>query len=381
MNKNLVKIILKKYRKMYYIALDILSKFFNEEIRENLITNKILEEYSSEPPKKTYVFKNDIISEEYDLQIIIPAYNVEKYIEECLESVFNQNTKYKILVIIINDGSTDSTLSKILKYQKYKNLQIINSLNRGLSSARNLGMEKIYARYIMFLDSDDYICQNSIEKLLNKAYEKNYDIVEGGYLRVTDSKQILYEFKHEVKDKELYTNSSNLTGFAWGKVIKNKVLKEIRFPLNYYYEDSILSWLVYPKGYFFTTIEDNVYMYRLNRNSITSTTKKNNRNIETWYITKEMIENGLKLYNISITERLYLQFLQQVRLNYVRTINNPEIIKKAVFIETLEIYDKYLKKFFYKNLNLPIMYKILEKSLVTKNYGKYKFICKYGRDI
>lgn len=93
-----------------------------------------------------------------------------------------------------------------------------------------------------------------------------------------------------------------------------------------------------------------------------------------------MIENGLKLYNITITEKLYLQFLHQVKLNYNRTINNPEIIKKALFIETVKIYDKYFKKFTNGSLKLTEIDKILEKSLVTKNYARYKFICKYGRE-
>lgn len=377
MSKILIKKFLKKNIKIYWIFLQVFSKFFNKKIEENLNTNKILQEYSPKPLEKTYVYKNNVVSEEYDLQIIIPAYNVEKYIEECLDSVFNQKTKYKILVIVVNDGSTDSTFSKILKYQKFKNLKIINSSNGGLSSARNLGLEKIYAKYIMFLDSDDYICQDSIEKLLDEAYRKNYDIVEGTYLRVTDSKKILYKLKHE-KENE---NKNKLRGFAWGKVIKNKVFKEIRFPLNYYYEDSIFSWLIYPKGYYFTTIEDNIYMYRLNHSSITNIIKTNNRNIETWYITKEMIENGLKLYNISINEKLYLQFLHQIKLNYIRTMNNPEIIKKSIFIETLEIYEKNFKQYDDKNLELTAIDKILEESLKEKNYGKYKFICRYGREV
>ena len=127
-----IKSILKKNKEVYFILLNIFSKFFNKKIKENLNTKKILEEHSPEPTKKTYIYKNNIISEEYDLQIIIPAYNVEKYIEECLDSVFNQKTKYKILVIVVNDGSTDNTFSKILKYQNFKNLKIINSSNGGL---------------------------------------------------------------------------------------------------------------------------------------------------------------------------------------------------------------------------------------------------------
>lgn len=71
--------------------------------------SNILENYSPKPNSKTYITENKIISEEYDLQIIIPAYNVEKYIEECVDSILKQKTNYKILVIIINDGSTDNT--------------------------------------------------------------------------------------------------------------------------------------------------------------------------------------------------------------------------------------------------------------------------------
>lgn len=370
-NKMLSKIV-----KFIYNFIIKLGIFFNNKKIKDEKNNceEILENYSPRPEEKTYFGKNEIVSEEYDLQIIIPVYNVEKYIEECIDSILNQKTKYKVLTVIINDGSTDNTAKILEKYKNRTNLEIIKQENQGISEARNRGLKELKAKYIMFVDSDDCIFEGSIDKLLDLAIENSLDIVEGSFKRYYSGK-IFEGNKHtnSIKDfKEI------LFGFPWGKVIKNTVFENLKFPLKYQYEDSIFAWLVYPKRYTIGTIEEDVYLYRVNQKSISWYLKENKRNIETFYIMKEMLENGIKLYNIKIDKNLYLNFLGQVRLNYTRTINCPEEIKQAIFFETKNLLIKY----FSKNLLLEnYLDKELVKSLLKNNYGKYKFICKYGRKL
>lgn len=120
---------------------------------------------------------------QYDLQIIVPAYNVEKYIKECLDSVLSQDTSFSYIVKVINDGSTDGTLKILESYQKDNRIEIICQKNKGLSGARNTGLKEINARYLMFLDSDDKLAPGAIEAFMKMAQETDADIVEGAYLK------------------------------------------------------------------------------------------------------------------------------------------------------------------------------------------------------
>lgn len=98
------------------------------------------------------------------VSIVIPVYNVESYLEECMESVINQSLD-DIEIICINDGSTDSSLKILERYEsKYNNIIVINQENKGLSASRNIGIRKARGKYIYFLDSDDFINIKSMEK-------------------------------------------------------------------------------------------------------------------------------------------------------------------------------------------------------------------------
>lgn len=116
------------------------------------------------------------VSSDYDLHIIIPAYNVEKYIVGCMESaIAAQNRgKYKILVTVINDGSTDATAELLKQYEGRKDVEIIHQKNRGLSGARNTGLENIRGRYVTFVDSDDEL--GDICSLLDEAIKADAEI-------------------------------------------------------------------------------------------------------------------------------------------------------------------------------------------------------------
>lgn len=372
-NKILSLIVRALYNFVLKIGILLKSKKIEEE---NLDYEKILENYSPRPKEKTYYGENKIVSEEYDLQIIVPAYNVEKYIEDCIESILNQKTKYKILTIIVNDGSTDNTGKILEKYKNIPNIEIITQENQGISEARNKGIKIIKSKYIMFVDSDDTLFQNSIENLLSIAFKNSLDIIEGSFKRFY-SDRVFEGGEH--KDSDVTDSTKEiLFGFPWGKVIKSEIFSNLRFPLNYNYEDSIFAWLIYPKNYKVKTVSDSVYLYRVNQKSISYYLKENKRSVETFYIMKELLENGTNLYDIKINKNIYLNFLGQVKLNYTRTINCPDEIKKAIFFET-----KKLLKNYFSNIKSIENYldKELTESLLENDYGRYKFICKFGRKL
>ena len=141
-----------------------------------------MNEISSKPTGTCYT--QNFIDLQYDLQIIIPAYNAEKFIKQCVESVLIQKSEYKIFVVIINDGSTDLTsiiLDKIKNDNEFNEniqLEIVNQSNKGFSGARNTGLKCLKGRYIMLLDSDDILPENTIKTMMDHAFKTNADNIQ-----------------------------------------------------------------------------------------------------------------------------------------------------------------------------------------------------------
>lgn len=154
------------------------------------------------------------------VSIIIPAYNVEKYVTDCLDSLVKQTHK-DIEIIIINDGSTDKTREVVESYDFKKiRYKIINTTNQGVSTARNIGIENAEGKYLYFLDSDDWVTETFIENLVIQAEKYQSDICFGGWIVL-----------NEKFEKQLDYKSSGLTyfdGFKTGiEALKLKMKKEI----------------------------------------------------------------------------------------------------------------------------------------------------------
>ena len=111
------------------------------------------------------------------VSVIVPVYNVEEYLEKCLDTLVNQTLK-EIEIIVINDGSPDNSQKIIDKYaKKYKTIKAYTKENGGLSDARNYGLTKANGEYIAFIDSDDYVSIDMYEKIYQKAKSGNFDMV------------------------------------------------------------------------------------------------------------------------------------------------------------------------------------------------------------
>lgn len=133
------------------------------------------------------------------VSIIVPVYNVEKYLARCLNSLIEQ-TLYEIEIICVDDGSTDNS-PKILKQyaDKYPNIKIITQTNKGLSAARNTGMNHAQGKYIGFVDSDDWIDKDFYEKLFYTAQKYNASISAAGIIRLSKfSRKIHLQYSQEI---------------------------------------------------------------------------------------------------------------------------------------------------------------------------------------
>lgn len=119
------------------------------------------------------------IDEKIDLSIIVPVYNSEKFLKRCMDSIVGQKTKYHFEIIAINDGSTDGSLEILEEYEKkYNFFRNINQPNGGISKARNTGINNARGEYIGFIDNDDYVVEEYVEKLLERAYQNKADMVK-----------------------------------------------------------------------------------------------------------------------------------------------------------------------------------------------------------
>ena len=341
------------------IAPFVSQKFYGNAEQAHLALNQF-----SSCPHGTSLTKNNIAEYEYDLQIIIPAYNVERYIEECIDSILEQKTKYSYKIFIINDGSTDKTKEILERYTNNSKIEIIHQDNKGFSGARNKGLETIKAKYIAFVDSDDKLAAGAIEGLLNTATTENADIVEGGFYRLDN--ELTVEYKHKKTKKVDAT--SYLKGYPCGKVFNSLLFSNIRFPENFWFEDSIGAFLLYPQAISAFVIPDMVYIYRNNLTSISHTALFKKKSIDTYWVTELLLSEQQQL-NITKTETVFENFLKQIVLNYKRTKKMPENIQKHIFICTKDLLKKH-----FDNQSIK-KYARLIVALKNSDFGKYKYFC------
>ena len=303
-------------------------------------------------------------SPEYDLQIVIPAYNVAQYVDECVNSVLSQRTSFRYRTVIVNDGSTDGTAELLEKYADVQDVTVINQANKGLSGARNTGIGTIDARYVMFVDSDDTLAPDAVEVLMKKAYASGADIVEGGFERFDANGTLSV---HPQVDSD---DNRGLSGFAWGKVYRSALWKNICFPEGYWFEDSVCCAIVHPMAERIATVSDIVYRWRKNRISITALSKNDMRCVDSFWVTKRLVADCHSLGIARKREMLeYLVYQVKVTNQRVARMCNPEL-DRSVFVNTCELFRTY---FVYEDFSFssnPVV-----KSLFDRDYTGYVLAC------
>lgn len=326
--------------------------------------DKVLTKYAKDPMTECYspdcVFKYQ--EEIYDATVIIPCYNVEHYVAECLDSMLNQNTSYNVEIITIDDGSTDSTAEILRQYStRMTNFRIISQCNKGFSGARNTGIREARGKYLIFIDSDDYVTSDYIDCLLKKAFSKDADIVATGYYTFNNDHKIIKNIM--IKDEN---DTSLLNGCAWGKAIKRKFFEHLVFPENYWYEDSIIAHLVVPRANSIYMVSKCQYAYRSNPTGITKTSVNSLRAIESFYITDLMLRSYVHFYpeDVTNTYEFINLLIEQFYLNEKRVIKLNSEIKRTIFMWQ----SKYVQISPIMDLKLDFSKKLYVIGLLKNNY-------------
>jgi len=208
-----------------------------------------------------------------DLSIIIPAYNVEEYLAECLDSLLTDSVKGlndSFEIILVNDGSTDSTSKIAKKYaEKYNFILLHEKLNGGLSDARNVGVELSRGNYVSFIDSDDIIKSGFIEDILSVIkHNRTVDLISFDVVKFFRTPEFSSSKLNYVEVAiEFYCSKSLI---ACNKIYKKDLFSNIKFPLGKYFEDIWTVPLLMFNARRFIHVSNDYYGYRQRYGSITS---------------------------------------------------------------------------------------------------------------
>lgn len=223
---------------------------------------------------------------DFVVSIVVPVYNVEPYLEKCVNSIVNQ-TYQNIEIILVDDGSTDGSGIKCDEFaQKDKRIIVIHKENGGLSDARNVGIEKATGDYIMFIDSDDWIDADTVECAVQAVKDNNADVAIFGmyidYSNAPSKTRIpLIKGSFDGKTALIYLNSfKNINEAACNKIYKTNLFNEIRYPKGKKCEDCFTTYKVFDISKTIVTIPFPKYHYFQRENSISKNSKVNMEYIE-----------------------------------------------------------------------------------------------------
>ena len=320
-------------------------------------------------------YGNELIS------IIVPVYNVEQYLEKCVDSIINQ--KYKNLeIILVDDGATDSSGKLCDELAKIDNrIKVYHKENGGLSDARNYGVERATGDYIGFVDSDDYIDSEMYEELYEAIKKENVDVVECNLKIIyPDRVELFTEQKYyNVYTKqeylEEYLKIEKIFGSACVRLIKSDIAKKLKFPVGKLYEDTYYAYDLIEKVDRYVIMNNPYYNYLMRENSITNT-KFNPRIFDLIEIVekfrKTTYENYPGLKEAADCRKMYAYFsvLNSILLeeNYRDNEYYSEILSyfKRNYISLLK--NKYINR----NRKLSVILIKLNIDLYRKVLMKYK---------
>lgn len=315
------------------------------------------------------VQRNRKNNHKYNLQIIVPCYNTEKYVRKCIQSLVDQKTNYKINIILIDDGSTDST-GKICDQfaSHYDFVTVIHQNNKGFSQARNAGLELIDSDFLMFVDSDDYLISQTIcNRLLDKAYScnKNKLIIEFGFRRDKEGKLFgRYKPNNGVLKKSKYN------GFAWGKVYSSDLFNNLSFPINYWFEDTFIKLiLLFINNVNIYGLSDSSYAYRINPTSITNSYSGKLKSLDSIYILESLLKDAHELH-IENTKTFRNAIMWQIVCTFIRTKELSAEIQTNIFLQTKIIINEFSGCY-------SLQYRFLFKSIINNKYNAYRKICNF----
>lgn len=316
------------------------------------------------------------------VSIVVPVFNVEKYLKECLESIINQSLK-EIEIICVNDGSTDSSL-KILKeyFERDSRVVIVSQPNKGLSVARNVGAELSRGQYIYFCDSDDYIDKFTLENLYLKAIDDSLDVL---YFDAESFFENLDDEKFKSDFGEYYTRKNIYQGVHLGRELFVQMMKNneyrtsvclsfikkdfyekamLKFVPGILHEDNIFSLKCILAANRVSHVSEKYYKRRI-RNMSIMTVPKTFANVYGFFTSVLTIMRNKDFQNYEFTEKVYISKIMKDMLNSAVSIfSELESCQKELY-KTLNPIEKELFELL-----------IVQNCLLKKEYAVYFIIKK-----
>ena len=306
------------------------------------------------------------------ISVIVPIYNVEKYLTKCIESIINQTYK-NLEIILVDDGSPDKSPIICDEYAKKDNrIKVIHKKNGGLSDARNYGMSLATGEYISFIDSDDYIDEEMYEKMIFELINNDSDIVSCAINNVYSDRIESSYIEERVYDTELALKNlilgRNLNQTVWNKLYKKDVINGILFEKGKINEDDFWTYQVFANSKKIITLNKPLYNYIHRESSIMGQgySEKNLNGLEARYNQYKFIEKNYPQLSLIAKKSIffYAMFLYQKLL-----ISKHDINKSYMCIQ------EYLKKIDFNNTEKKQL-TIKEKIWVFMSKKSMYFTCK-----
>ncbi|RBR31351.1 glycosyltransferase family 2 protein [Enterococcus cecorum] len=310
------------------------------------------------------------------VSVIVPVYNSEKYVERCILSILNQ-TYSSIELILINDGSTDSSLNILDEYSRKDNrIILVNKENEGVSASRNLGIEIATGKYLMFIDNDDFVEPSYVETYVSEIEKYSADLIIGGYQRVNSEKILFKDYPRDANWGKYVILS------PWAKIyrtelIKNNDIKFLDYPIG---EDIYFNFQVFKYTNQIYAINNLGYHWFFNGQSISNTSQRGfNNSIDILYFLNKLISvspNDQKYYIHYFINRYYVWYLlfNGRNSNYRVFISEHKKIKEWLANKDIHLVFNPLSRKFegegYKNRIIVFTFKLIEKLNLVRLFAK-----------
>lgn len=345
---------------LYRVLLHSASKASQPALPKGTQALQMIEAASPRPPRLTDIpVRNWPEDPSIEVSVIIPCFNVKRFVEDCVRSVSNQTTDRSFEIIAVDDGSTDNT-GAILESlaHKDKRLRVIHQENRGLSGARNAGIAAARGSRLMFVDSDDLLLPDAINVLSNSFDDSRCDFVTASYKNMSEDGQSI---------SPLYGKRTH--GAPWARLYSREIWRHLEFPEHFWFEDTVQSLCIDPvwRNHY---CNEPVYLYRRNSGGISKKAGASKRGLDTFWIIPELLDWNDRL-GISFSQELYDRVLQQLGpLMWERTTALDRRERIALFVCASSLLKK-CHAYGYQ-CGLGPRWKDLEAALMSGNYKMWR---------
>lgn len=313
----------------------------------------------------------------YDLSVVIPVYNGQSYLRDCLDSILKQETRYSIEVICVNDGSQDRSPEILEEYSQDSRVKVLNQENQGISAARNNGLAHARGTYVMLVDNDDLLAEGTIEAVLEIAFQQDADIVKTGHLVFTESRTIpVVESDYRFCPNGLGPELLTYNGFVWGCVIRRSLFKKVCFPVGFWYEDMITRLLLYRLCRRFIYLDQICYHYRMHGNNASKKvwSAKSMKALDQYFLLEEIRRHAADL-GLEEDFWVWQLYLDECGSLLFHRLNDLDLKARQAAFSACGT----LLRFSADQWNLSVLSRrkyILAKSLLNRDFTLWERLCK-----